>query len=283
MSLIMATETTLTSGTAWSPDVQAFAPAEVIPDALILTTSTVAGRVEGDDPAVRVAWVNDSSAAFSAEGTDIPESDPGLDETLVYTGKITQLVRISREQWTQARTPEMLSDSVRRAVIKRANAAYLSQAAPIDPAVSPPAGLLNVAGIVDGGILGANLDVLVDAIADIEGASGMASHVITDPATWAAISKIKASTGSEVPLIGAPGADAVVRSLMGVPVVVDSAIAAGTLLVIDSTAIASAVGDVRVMSSEHAYFTSDSIGLLCSWRIGWGVTDPDRIVKIATA
>ena len=283
MSLIMATETTLNSATAWSPDVQAFAPAEVIPDALILRTSTVAGRVEGDEPALRVAWINDASAAFSAEGTDIPEADPGLDETLVYTGKISQLVRISREQWTQERTPEMLSDSVRRAVIKRANAAYLSQPAPVDPAVSPPAGLLNVAGIVAGGTLGANLDVIVDAIADIEGASGMASQIITDPVTWAAISKLKSSTSSEVPLIGAPGTDAVVRSLMGVPVIVDAAIAAGTLLVVDSTAIASAVGDVRVNSSEHAYFTSDSIGLMCTWRIGWNVVDPDRIVKIATA
>lgn len=280
----MATETTLNSARAWSPDLASFAPSEVVPDALILRTSTVVGEVEGDAPFVRVAWVNDASADFTAEGAPIPEADPGLDETLVATGKVSQLVRISREQWSQERTSELLSDSVRRAVVKRANAAYIAQLAPTAPAVTPPPGLLNVPGITDGGVLGYNLDVIVDAIAGIEAAGGMASHIILDPATWALIGKIKSATGSEIPLIGAPGssAQAPARALLGVPIITDAAMAPGTLLVVDKTAIASAVGQVRVASSEHAYFTSDSIGLLCTWRIGWNVMHPDRIVKIDT-
>ena len=55
--------------------------------------------------------------------------------------------------------------------------------------------------------------------------------------------------------------------------------AAGTGLVIDKSAIVSAVGEVMVAQSEHAYFDSDSIALRCTWRFGANVVRPDRIGK----
>ena len=140
----MATETTLNSAKGWSPDVVGFAPTEVIPDALILQTSTVSGRIEGDEPVVRVIYVDDDEAEFVAEGAEISEADPGLNEVLIATGKVAQLVRISREQYGQGGASGLISESVRRAVVNRANQAYLAQAAPTSPATTPPAGTVTV-------------------------------------------------------------------------------------------------------------------------------------------
>lgn len=278
----MAAITTLTSEKGWSPDVTAFPPTDVIPEALILETSTVAGRIEGDEPAVRVVHVDDDDAAFVAEGAVIPESDPDLDETVVYTGKVAQLVRISREQYHQQNTAGLLAESVRRAVVKRANLAYLTQVAPTAPAVTPPAGLLNVAGIIDGGEVGTDLDTLADAIAAIEAAGGLASHILAAPDAWAALRKVKVGTGSNASLLGA-GTEDVEKRLLGVPVLTTPAMPSGQLLVLDRTAVVSAVGDVQVAVSDQVYFTSDSLALRCVFRFGQNVVRPDRLVHLEIA
>lgn len=132
----MVTQITPTSAKAWSPDLTAVAPRDAVPDALVLLTSTVAGRVEGDEPAIRVMFVDDAAATFVAEGAPIPEADPDLAETLVYTGKVSQLLRLSREQFVQPNAQQLLAESVRRAVTKAANTAYIAQAAPVAPAVT---------------------------------------------------------------------------------------------------------------------------------------------------
>ncbi len=95
------TETTLTSAKAWSPDLTSVASDIAVPEALILATSTVSGTIEGDAPAVRVQFIDDATAGFVAEGAVISEADPNLSEALVYTGKVAQLIRLSREQWSQ--------------------------------------------------------------------------------------------------------------------------------------------------------------------------------------
>ena len=274
----MATETTLTSAKAWHPDVTGIAPSEAVPEALILRTSTVAGRVEGDEPAVRVQFVADDEADFVAEGAPIPESDPDLAEVVVHTGKVAQLIRLSREQWVQPDAATTLSESVRRAVTKRANLAYIAQVAPVAPAFTPPAGLINIAGILDGGAVAANLDALIDVMATIEGNGGTPSHLILSPTAWAALAKLKVGTGSEQNLLGA-GTHATERMLLDLPVLVTPAAPEGSGLVVDKAAIASAVGDVMVATSDHVYFDSDSIALRCTWRFGANVVHPDRIAK----
>jgi HK97 family phage major capsid protein len=274
----MATETTVTSPRAWSPDASSFAPLDVIPEALILVTSTLAGSVEGDAPAVRVAWVDDATADFVAEGAVIPEADPVLAETTVYTGKVSQLVRLSREQWGQDGAAERLSESVARAVVKRANEAYIAQAAPTAPAVTPPAGLLNVSGILNGGAVATSLDKLVDLFATIEGNGGTPTHIVLSPVAWASLRKFKTATGSAAGLLGA-GTNDSVKMLLDVPVLVSPAVPAGSGLVIDKTAVVSAAGEVQVATSADAYFTSDSIALRCTWRFGANLVRPNRVGK----
>ncbi len=275
----MATETTSTSARAWAPDLR-YVPAEdAVPDALVLLTSTVAGAVEGDAVAVRCPYVDDATAAFVAEGAEITEANPGLAEVLVFTGKVAQLIRLSREQLTQPDAETLLSASVQRAVTKKANEAYVAQIAPTSPAVTPPAGLLNIAGTVNGGAIADDLDVLVDALATIETNGGAPSHILAAPDAWARLSRFKVGTDRNDSLLGA-GTAATERFLLSLPVHVTAAMPTGTLLVLDQTAIISAVGDVQVAFSDDAYFAHDSVGLRCTWRFGQNVVKPNRIAKL---
>lgn len=272
------TETTVTAAKAWAPDVTAVAPDVAVPDALILATSTVAGSVEGDAPAVRVQYVDDASAGFVAEGAAISEADPNLSEALVYTGKIAQLIRLSREQWSQPNAAQLLSNSVARAVTRAANVAYIAQAAPTGGAVTPPAGLLNVSGIVSGGAVAANLDGLVDLLATLAGNYSQPSHIVMSPLAWASLRKFKIGTGYAGSLLGTGATDAQ-RFLLDLPVIVDPAVPTNQGLVIDKTAVVSAVGPVMVATSDQVYFNADSVGVRCTWRFGQNVVKPNRIGK----
>jgi hypothetical protein len=133
---------TPTSAAAWRPDHFEFAPADVVGEAAIIQTSTRAGEIEGDAPSVRVAFVDDDDAENIEEAADFTESQPALSEALIWTTKVGQLVRISREQYMQPSTPEQLSASVAKSIVRKADLNYLTQAAPEAPATAPAAGLL---------------------------------------------------------------------------------------------------------------------------------------------
>ena len=265
---------TPTSDAAWRPDHFAFAPTDAVPDAAILQTSTPAGSIEGDAPSVRVAFVTDDEADFIAEAEDIPEAEPALSEALIYTGKISQLVRVSREQWLQPSTSEQLAQSVARAIVRRADIAYLNEPPPTPPAVQPVAGLLNVENVVDGGEIDTDLDLLVDLIATLQTNLATPSHLVLSPTAWAEFRKLKVAASYNQSLVGAGVTDAR-EMLLSLPVLVNLGMPAYAGLVIDQTAVVSATGQVNVSSSEHRYFDSDSVALRATWRIGHTVPRPN--------
>lgn len=276
----MTTITTPGAAAAWRPDVYDFAPADTVPMAAILQLSTPGGTVEGDAPAVRVAYVKDDTATFTAEGDEIDESDPQLAEAVVHTAKVTQLLRLSNEQYSQNQTAEQLAQSVARAVTRRADLAFLAEPAPTVPAVAPVAGLAHTAGLVAGGVITKNLDVLIDLVAQLETNLATPSHIVVSPTTWAALRKFKVgtTTSANESLLGAGTTDAV-PMLLGLPVLTNIAVPENAGFVVDQTAIVSAVGPVRVAQSEHKYFSSDSVALRATWRFGHVVVRPERIGK----
>lgn len=275
------TATTTNSAAAWRPDVYTFAPADAVPEALYVQCSTVSGSIEGDAPSVRVAYVTDDEATFTAEGSPIDEAQPGLSEVLVHTSKVTQLVRLSNEQYKQTSTAAQLSQSVSRAITRRADIAFVAEPAP-SPGVAPVAGLLNTASIVDGGEVSGSLDGLVDLIAQLQVNLSIPSHVLLDPLGWAAFRKLKTGEAYNSTLLGAGTTDAQTL-LLSLPVIVNVALPAYTGLVIDRNAVVSAVGPVNVATSSDVYFDSDSVGLRATWRVGHAVVRPDRIGKFTIA
>src|SRR5699024_84741 len=272
----MATQTTLTSSKAWAPDQNIFSPADAVPDALILSHSTVGGVIDGDEPALRVAYVDDADAHFTAEGTEIPESDPALNEILVFTGKITQLVRLSREQYYQNGTANQLSGSVARAVTRKADAAFLTQPTPGSGDNAPPAGLVNVDDIISGDPVDNDLDALIDLTAQLEANGATPSGLIVDPIGWASLRKFKTAHDANTTLLGS-GTSQPQRLLLDLPVTVRPALEEHTEVVVDNTAIVSADGPVSLAVDESVYFTSDSVATRATFRIGWNVVRPDRI------
>ncbi|MGK2881304.1 MAG: phage major capsid protein [Mycobacterium sp.] len=272
----MATTTTTTSAFPWRPDVTAFAAADVVPEALILSTATVAGQVEGDQPSLRVAYVDDASAEFVAESDEIPESDPSLAEVVVHTGKISQLVRLSNEQYAQESTSAQLSAAVSRAIVKRADEAFVAQPTPVSPAVTPPPGLLNVAGITVGDAVVDDLDSLVDLLAELQAEGAVPTAIVVDPRGWAELRKMKTGVDFNSSLLGAGTTD-VAPMLLGLPVLVNRWVPPYSGLVLDRNAVVAAVGEVKIATSEHEYFSSDSIALRATWRIGWNIVRPNRI------
>lgn len=84
----------------------------------------------GDCPVTRVAFIDDDSATFKAEGAELDEAEPARSEALVYTSKATMLARLSREQFNQPQTAEQIASSVSRALVRKADAALLAQAEP---------------------------------------------------------------------------------------------------------------------------------------------------------
>lgn len=275
------THTTTSAAAAHRPDVIGLAASDVVPTALINQIATVAGTVEGDAPAVRVPWVDDDAAEIVAEGAPFTEAEPGLDELVINTLKVGQLVRVSREQYAQANTADLLSESVRRSIIKAADTALLSQAAPTPPAVTPT-GLLNTAGLTVGGEVAGSLDELIDTVATLESLGGNPTAILLSADAWAAIRRLKTGTGSNASLIGAGTNDAE-RRLLDLPVIVTGALTGGNGMIVDRTALVASVGDLIVATDSSAYFASDAIGIRASWRLGWGVTRPERLATFTVA
>ncbi|WP_170981326.1 phage major capsid protein, partial [Mycolicibacterium sp. CR10] len=270
----MATQTTPLSPAAWRPDITAYVPDDVIPDALILTTATVVGRIEGDEPAVRVPYVSDDgTVGFIAEGQPIPDAAQEFDEVVVQTNKVAALGKYSYETLAQPEAARMVTNSLRRSVVRKANAAYLGNA-------SGPTGLLNIAGLTDAGIIDENLDPVVDAIAGIEAAGGMATNIIAAPDAWATLSKLKVTDTSAQPLIGPDVTQPGQRALLGVPVSVTPSMPEGELIVVDRASVIAAVSQVRLARSEDAFFANDVVAIRLTFRLGWDVMHTDRVAKL---
>lgn len=279
----MTTITTATSANAWSPDVTALAPAATVPDALILQCSTQLATVEGDDVAVRAAFIDDDNETeFVPEGQAINKTEPTLSEVLIFTAKLARLAAVSSEQYKQTMTAQNLADSLRRALTVKANQAFLAQPAPADNAVTPPAGLLNIPGIIDGGTLDTDLDVLADVLAVLQTNYANPTHIIAAPSAWATLRKLKQADTWNASLLGAGTQDAQ-PFLFSLPVIVNPAMPADKLLILDKSAVVSAVGQVMVATSADLLFDEDNIAVRATWRFGQAVVHPDRLAVVTVA
>jgi HK97 family phage major capsid protein len=174
-----------------------------------------------------------------------------------------------------------LSLSVNRAIVRRADVAFLAEPAPTGAAVAPMAGVLNAAGIIAApAAIGANLDPLADLIGTLEDNLSVPTAIVVDPQGWAQLRKIEDRRRYNSTLLGAGTEDAP-PLLFSLPVYVNPGMTNYSGLVIDRSAIVSAVGSVLIATSEHQYFDSDSVGVRATWRFGQAVVRPTRIGMFA--
>lgn len=273
--------TTSTNTQAWAPNlISTFDANDLVPEALIVRTASKAGNVEGDAPSVRVPYVSaDAVASVVAEGGDMTPVDPTLSEIVVSTDKVSQLIKVSREQLSQPGAAERLARSMARAVTTKADAFYLNNAA-------SPAGLLLTGSLATAGDLGGATDPTVfeafDAVGAIEDDGGQATHLLINPLDWAILCKLPEGTGSSKSLL-ADVHDASRRSLAGVPVIVSNHVTAGAALMLDQSEIVAAYGELELARSDDFYFGSDSVALRLTFRLGWTVARVARLQKLTIA
>lgn len=263
----------------FAPSEVHFPPADVVAESLLWRCTDAVTAPEGDRPVVRCPFVNDVSAEFVPEGAEIKESVPERAEVIVSTAKISQLVRVTRELLAHPNSRELLADSVKRSIVTSANEAFINQPVGKEGEFAPPPGILNVKGILDGGTINGNLDVVTDTFATIEANNGTVTHILASPDAWASLRKLKTAQGASTTLLGAGTEDAT-RRLLGVEVITSPAVPKGTIIAIDKNAIVAAAGPITVTSSEHRYFEYDSIALRATWRFGQNLVRPNRVAKL---
>ncbi|GAB4971527.1 phage major capsid protein [Mycobacterium avium subsp. hominissuis] len=268
----MVNITTPTSPKAFALDVLGLAPEQTIPQSVLITCTSKAGEVEGDEPAVRVPAVNlDDSTGFVPEGDDINEADPDLSELVILTGKVAVLVRLSREQLAQPAALDVISAEIKRSMLAKVDWAFLQQPSPVAPETHPPGGLLAYATAA--GTVADNLDAVIDAVAAIEALpAGQVTNIVASPDSWAALSKLKQADTSNMSLIGA-GTESPTKTLLSIPVTVTSAMPANKILLVDRNKTLSAYGQLLVARSDDYYFGSDNVAMRATFRFGAGFVD----------
>lgn len=268
----MVNITTPTSPKAFALDVLGLAPEQTIPQSVLITCTSKAGEVEGDEPAVRVPAVNlDDSTGFVPEGDDINEAEPDLSELVILTGKVAVLVRLSREQLAQPAALDVISAEIKRSMLAKVDWAFLQQPSPVAPATHPPGGLLAYATAA--GTVEDNLDAVIDAVAAIEALpGGQVTNIVASPDSWAELSKLKQADTSNMSLIGA-GTESPTKTLLSIPVTVTSAMPANKILLVDRNKTLSAYGLLLVARSDDYYFGSDNVAMRATFRFGAGFVD----------
>ncbi len=268
------TATTTTSAAAWRPDETnvSLNLDGALPEAFVTLMTTLAGSVEGDARTVRVPFVGaDPAASVVAEGAAIAETDGTLSEVEIQTAKVAVLSVISNEQWASPGAAVRLPLSLQRAVTAKANAEFVAA--------------LNALTFTSGGtVAGAtDLDVFSDALADIEGAGGDASHILMPSSAWKALAALKTGTGSNLPILGVGdlATEKVRRSIMGVPVHLHNA--ATSVYVISKSDLVSASSPLRVDTSDDYAFNRDAKALRATLRFGIAPAHLDQHIEIGLA
>jgi HK97 family phage major capsid protein len=258
-------------------DAVGFAPADAIPNALILSLSTVSKPIEGDASALKVPYVATPPAAqIVAEGEEIDEGGAKPAVLKVYTRKVAVIERITNETTAETEVQNMLAASMQRAITDKADAVFLQNKP--DAGDTAPTGLFETTGAVDGGIITNALDPIVTALGTVAANGASPTAIVMNHATWATLLLLKFADGR--PMIAPSVADAPAPVLYGVPVVLNKMAPANKIAIIDKADIISAVGAVAMKGSEQRYFEQDSYAIRGTFRSGWGVIHPNRLAII---
>lgn len=274
---------------SWNPDTTHLPATEITPDALVLNplVATVAATPQGDTASIRVPFIAaDPTAQIVAEGDEIPEGDSTRAEIRVYTRKIALIQRISREAYGQqlagtnatAGASDLLTESLRRAVTAKADAMLLN--APQESETVYVPGLANDTSdaMLDGGAITGNLDPLIDAIAAISDNGATPSCILVSNSGWAWLQRLKYTDGR--PVVNPDVQADALPQLLGLPVVRNGAVPKDKLFVLDAANLIVGYSDVAVDVDPSAYFSSDSIGIRITARLGWGIPYRGRAARL---
>ncbi|WP_228374378.1 phage major capsid protein [Demequina rhizosphaerae] len=225
----------------------------------------------------------DPSAGWFAEGADITLSDQTLDELTVTPAKVAGLTKISNELASDSSptAASIVGAGIARDIVSKVDAAFFG-----NTVTNGPSGLESLTGVSEVDTAGAyaSFDVFAEAISKAEEVGATIGAFVTDPATALVIAKLKQATGSNMPMLGTSATDALDRRILGVPLLVSSAVTTGTTWGIPKAAsYVVQRGGAELDVDRSVYFASYSTAVRAVMRVGYGFVHEAAIVKIYDA
>lgn len=249
-----------------------------IEEAVCTSASTV---VRTEASSFRIPIVKaDPSAAWVAEGAEIPVTDAVLDEAVTTFSKLSGLTIITSELAADS-SPEA-SEAV-GAGLARDLAVKLDQAFFGNLAAPAPKGLASLTGVatIAAGTKITNIDPFVQAIAATQGTAASLDTFVANPADALALALVKKGTGSNEPLLGNDPTMPGKRTVSGVPLLVSPAVAAGTIWGIPRARTYVVLReDASIETDNSVYFTSDRVAVRAKLRAGFLFPHAAAVVKI---
>lgn len=259
----------------------------VVLPSLALTTAAnpyVSTRVTTSSTTLRVPRVvTDPTAAFVAEGAEIPVSDQVTDEVDVSPAKLAALTILTSELANDSSpaAAQQVGQGLARTLALRMDQAFWGNL----PAPAP-AGIGALSGVQSVVAAGAfnNTDAFAKAVSLAETVGAETTAFIVSPATALLLAQVKEGTGSNKALFGADATVAGQRQILGRPLLVDASVPANTAWAIDSSRVLLVVReDAQIVTDGSAFFTSDKVAIRAIMRVGFGFIHPQSVVKITIA
>ena len=257
----------------------------LIANSALAQVATVLTGIQGSSLRVPVITDDNAGVTLAAEGGELSIANPELNEVELFFRKIGTVVPISSELVEDSHRAgggvlEITGRSLARGVASRIDDESFGGAA------SPNgwAGIETVAALDAGETDLLSVDAFQDGISLIRKNGGTPKFLVTNPDTYAELSKAKTGTGSAVPLLGQSASDALAASVAGLQVVVSQHIADSTAYVIDPSAIIFAIRrDAELITDRSFFFGSDRFALRITLRAAVGFIRPSGIARVAVA
>lgn len=225
----------------------------------------------------------DPSAAWTGEGAEITPSDGTLDEAVTKYYKLAGLTIISRELANDSSpaAAQIVGDGLARDIATRLDAAFFSSI--LSPAANTPAGLGSIAANdIDAGAAWTNVDAFTEALYAAQGVGATLNAFVANPADALLLARLKEATASNRDLLQPDATAAGIRLIAGVPLLVSTAVEAGTVWGIPTAhTIVAMREDTTLDIDRSAYFSSDRVGIRAVLRVGWVFPHAAAIQKIA--
>lgn len=224
----------------------------------------------------------DPSAAWVAEGEEIPASDAELDEITVTPSKVAGLTIITQElaDDSSPEAAEEVGNGLARDIARRVDQAFFGNLAA--PAPKGLGGLTGFTALSVG--TGSPVDAFVAATFAAEGVNAELGAFVANPSDALALAQVKEGTGSAKNLLQPDPTQAGRRMLSGVPLLTSPYVAAGTVWGIPlDRAYVVVRQDAEIKADSSIYFTSDRVAVRGIMRVGFGFPHAAAVIKVSLA
>lgn len=234
--------------------------------------------------------VTDPATGWTPEGEEINISDPDLDELVVTPPALKGLTVVSNELMADSDPTalEVVGAGLVRDLQTKLDAAYFG-----DTVSHGPNGLESLTDVqVTETEWTGNLDPFAEAISLCEQVGVQPVEVVNGrpvpgisfvahPADVLTLSTMKVQDGSNQPLLGPDATSVTSRSVLGVPLYSAAAVTRGIAWAVPRSRVFVVLRtNPEVVADRSAFFSSDSTGIRCVLRVGFGFPHQAAIAKV---